>query len=147
MGPLFFVVFFLFFITFSFSFSFIIFLKKKVSSFLFSCISFKYVLLLASGRFCVLTTQGGDSWDWVGPPARERFNSSEWGGGSSLVKTEPLQIVSLLLLWSIHTRKIPAEKAEANWQGSPRRRRTLHHRGLRKLALNSRRCGGARKMA
>ena len=32
------------------------------------------------------------------------------------------------------------------WQGSPRWRRTLHHRGLRKLALNSRQPGGARKM-
>ena len=32
-----------------------------------------------------------DSWDWVGPPAWERacFNSPEWGGGSSPVKTEP----------------------------------------------------------
>ena len=46
---------------------------------------------------------GRDSWDWVGPPAWERacFNSPEWGGGSSPVKTEPLQIVLwlLLLLW------------------------------------------------
>ena len=43
---------------------------------------------------------GRDSWDWVGPPAWERacFNSPEWGGGSSPVKTEPLQIVILLLL-------------------------------------------------
>ena len=41
-----------------------------------------------------------DSWDWVGPPAWRRacFNSPEWGGGSSPVKTEPLQIVLLLLL-------------------------------------------------
>ena len=43
---------------------------------------------------------GRDGWDWVGPPAWERacFNSPEWGGGSSPVKTEPLQIVLLLLL-------------------------------------------------
>ena len=43
---------------------------------------------------------GRDSWDWVGPPAWERacFNSPVWGGGSSPVKTEPLQIVLLLLL-------------------------------------------------
>ena len=43
---------------------------------------------------------GRDSWDWVGPPAWERacFNSPEWGGGSSPVKTEPHQIVLLLLL-------------------------------------------------
>ena len=41
-----------------------------------------------------------DSWDWVGPPAWERacFNSPEWGGGSSPVKTKPPQIVLLLLL-------------------------------------------------
>ena len=32
---------------------------------------------------------GRDSWDWVGPPIWERasFNSPEWGGGSSPVKT------------------------------------------------------------
>ena len=43
---------------------------------------------------------GRDSWDWVGPPAWERacFNSPEWGGGSSPVKTERHQIVLLLLL-------------------------------------------------
>ena len=43
---------------------------------------------------------GRDSWDWVGPPAWERacFNSPEWGGGSSPVKTETPQIVLLLLL-------------------------------------------------
>ena len=47
---------------------------------------------------------GRDSWDWVGPPAwvRACFNSPEWGGGSSPVKTEPPQIVlSLLLLLSL----------------------------------------------
>ena len=40
-----------------------------------------------------------DCWDWVGPPAwvRACCNSSEWGGGSSPVKTEPHQIVLLLL--------------------------------------------------
>ena len=43
---------------------------------------------------------GRDSWDWVGPPAWRRacFNFPEWSGGSSPVKTEPLQIVLLLLL-------------------------------------------------
>ena len=43
---------------------------------------------------------GRDSWDWVGPPAwvRACFNSPEWGGGSSPVKTEPPQIVLLMLL-------------------------------------------------
>ena len=67
-----------------FSFSFFIFLKKKVSSFLFSCISFKYVSLLAfvSEFNCFLRSRcsmevwcpddmGRDSWDWVGPPAWE----------------------------------------------------------------------------
>ena len=46
---------------------------------------------------------GRDSWDWVGPPVGERacFNSPEWGGGSSPVKTEPPQIV-LLLLFGTH---------------------------------------------
>ena len=57
---------------------------------------------------------GRDSWVWVGPPAWERacFNSPEWGGGSSPVKTEPPQIVLLLLFGEalthvfVHTRKI-----------------------------------------
>ena len=43
---------------------------------------------------------GRDSWDWVGPPAwgRACFNSPEWRGGSSPVKTEPPQIVILSLM-------------------------------------------------
>ena len=97
-------MFFIFFFHFS---------DEKLSSFLFSCISFKYVLLLAlvSEFNCFLRSRcsmemwcpddiGRDSWDWVGPPAWRRacFNSPEWGGGSSPVKTEPLQIVLLLLL-------------------------------------------------
>ena len=84
-----------------------------MSSFLFSSISFKYFSLLASvSEFnCFLRSRcsmemwcpddiGRDSWDWVGPPAwgRACFISPEWGGGSSPVKTEPLQIVLLLLL-------------------------------------------------
>ena len=87
--------------------------KKKVSSFLFTCTSFKYFYLLAlvSEFNCFLRSRcsmemwcpddiGRDSWDWVGPPAwvRACFNSPEWGGGSSPVKTEPHQIVLLLLL-------------------------------------------------
>ena len=91
-------------------FHFFIFSEAKVSSFLFSCISFKYVLLLTSiSEFnCFLRSRcsmemwcaddiGRDSWDWVGPPAwgRACFNSPEWGGGSSPVKTEPPQIVLL----------------------------------------------------
>ena len=102
---------FLIFNVFHFIFSF--FQKKKVSSFLFSCISFKYVLLLAlvSEFNCFLRSRcsmemwcpddiGRDSWDWVGPPAwgRACFNSPEWCGNSSPVKTEPPQIVLLLLL-------------------------------------------------
>ena len=73
---------------------------------------FKYFLLLAliSEFNCFLRSRcsmemwcpddiGRDSWDWVGPPAwgRACFNSPEWGGGSSPVQTEPLQIVLLLL--------------------------------------------------
>ena len=89
------------------------FLKKEVSSFLFSCISFKCVLLLTlvSEFNCFLRSRcsmemwcpddiGRDSWDWVGPPAweRARFNSPEWGGGSSPVKTEPPQIVFVVVV-------------------------------------------------
>ena len=108
---------FLHFLIFScFSFSFLIFSEEKVSAFLFSCISFKYFFLLASvSEFnCFLRSRcsmemwcpddiGRDSWDWVGPPAwgRACFNSPEWGGGSSPVKTEPPQIV-LLLLFRTH---------------------------------------------
>ena len=71
--------FFNFFNVFHFSF----FLKKKVS-FLFSCISFKYALLLALVAECncffrsrcsmemlCLDDIGQDSWDWVGAPAWE----------------------------------------------------------------------------
>ena len=101
-------LFFLMFFTF-----FFIFPKKKVSSFLFACLSFKYFFLLAlvsefncflrsrcSMEMCCPHDIGRDSWDWVGPPAwgRACFNSPEWGGGSSPVKTEPHQIVLLLLL-------------------------------------------------
>ena len=83
--------------------------EEQVSSFLFSCICFKYFLLLAlvSEFNCFLRSRcsmemwcpddiGRDSWDWVGPPASGRacFNSPEWGGGSSPVKTEPPQIVN-----------------------------------------------------
>ena len=52
------------------------------------------------GDRCVLTTQGGIAGIVVGPAAWERacFNSPEWGGGSSPVKTEPPQIVLLWLL-------------------------------------------------
>ena len=95
---------FLHFLNFCFSNAFFIFLKKKVSSFLFSCISFKYVLLLASvSEFnCFLRSRctmemwcpddiGRDSGDWGA-----RFNSPERGGGSSPVKKEPPQIVLLL---------------------------------------------------
>ena len=102
-----------FLIFLSFSFSFFIFSEEKVSSFLFSCISFNFFLLALVSEFnCFLRSRcsmemwcpydiGRDSWDWDGPPAWERacFNSPEWGGGSSPVKTEPPQIVLLLLLF------------------------------------------------
>ena len=82
--------------------------EEKVSSFLFSCISFNYFFLLAlvSEFNCFLRSPcsmemwcpddiGRDSWDCAGPPTwgRACFNSPEWGGSSSPVKTEPLQIV------------------------------------------------------
>ena len=111
-----------------FSFSFFIFSEEKVYSFLFSCISFKYFLLLAlvSEFNCFLRSRcsmemwcpndiGRDSWDWVGPPAWRRacFNSPEWGGGSSLVKTEPHQIVLLLLLFrSVPSRRMYVQSSE-----------------------------------
>ena len=43
---------------------------------------------------------GRDSWDWVGLPSWERacFKSPEWGGGSTLVKTEPLQMYQCLFI-------------------------------------------------
>ena len=68
---------------------------------------------------------GRDSWDWVGPPACEKacFNSPEWGGGSSPVKTEPLQIVLLLLLFLTQGEKSPCvcpQDAEVNCATSDR---------------------------
>ena len=106
---------FLIFECFSFSF-FSFFPKKKVSSFSFLFVFLSnifYLLALVSEFNCFLRSRcsmemwcpediGRDSWDWVGPPAWERacFNSQEWGGGSSPVETEPLQIVLLLLLLS-----------------------------------------------
>ena len=72
-----------------FSFSFFFFSQEKVSSFLFSCISFKYVSLLAlvSEFDCFLRSRcfvevwcpgsvGREGLDWVGPPAwgRAWFN-------------------------------------------------------------------------
>ena len=93
--------------------SFFIFSKEKVSSFLVSCISFRYFLLLAqvSEFNCFLRSRcsmemwcpddtGRDIWDWVGPPAwgRACFNSPELGGGSSPVKTEPPQIVKIVVV-------------------------------------------------
>ena len=93
--------------------------RKKFLLVFFSDISFKCVLLLAlvSEFNCFLRSRcsmemwcpddiGRDSWDWVGPPAWERawFNSPEWSGSSSPVKTEPLQIVLLLLLLLFLTR-------------------------------------------
>ena len=68
--------------------------ETKVYSFLFSCISFKYFLLLAlvSEFKCFLRSRCSmemwcpddmerESWDWVGPPAwvRACFNSPEVG--------------------------------------------------------------------
>ena len=100
---------------FSFSFlifSIVVFLRNMFL--VFSCMSFKYVLLLALvselNCRCFLRSRcsmvmwcpddiGRDSWEWVGPSTWERacFNYPEWGGSSSLVETEPPQIVLLLL--------------------------------------------------
>ena len=62
---------------------------------------------------------GRNSWDWVGPPAWETacFNSPEWGGGSSPVKTEPPQIVLLLLFSTRHsTMRLYQQHRSSNWQ-------------------------------
>ena len=85
------------FIIFFFHFS-----EEKVSSFLFSCISFTCCLLLAlvSEFNCFLRSRcsmemwcpddpGRDSWDWVGWAAclgESMLQLPEWGGGSSTVK-------------------------------------------------------------
>ena len=151
---------FLHFLIFLMFFHFFIFSKEKVSSFLFSCISFNYFLLLAfvSEFNCFLRSRcsmemwcpndiGRDSWDWVGPPAwgRACFNSPEWGGGSSPVGSEPPQIVFLLLLLLLPLLFVSGYRSEECMSTtcheaigrSPRQQRTLHRRGLRKLALNS----------
>ena len=94
-----------------FSFSFIHFSEEKSFFFSFFLYFFQFFLLAVVSEFnCILRSRcsmemwcpddtGRDSWDWVGPPAwgRSCFNSPEWGGGSSPVKTEPHQIVLLLL--------------------------------------------------
>ena len=111
--------FFLFFCSFlqflifqCFSFSFFHFLRRKSFFFSFFLYFFQifFLLALVSEFNCFLRSRcsmemwcpddtGRDGWDWVGPPAWRRacFNSPELGGGSSPVKTEPPQIVLLLL--------------------------------------------------
>ena len=87
-----FVHFFIFPILKCFFICFFHFFRRKVSSLLFSCISFKYFLLLAlvSEFNCFLRSRcftemwcpddtGRDSWDWVGPPA--------WGEHASTPQT------------------------------------------------------------
>ena len=94
-----------------------------VCVFNFDCVSFLFLLLLSFkylslpalvsffNRWCFLRTWcsmemwclddvGRDGWDWVLPLPweRARFNSPEWGGSSSLVKTELPQIGFLLSL-------------------------------------------------
>ena len=143
-------------------FIFSFFLKKQFLLFFFSCISFKYFLLLAivSELNCFLRSRcsmemwcpddiGRLSWDWVGPPAWRRacFNSPEWGGGFSAVETEPLQVV-LLLLFSTRSFRLNVIcqqtlkiKCAAAFDG----KETFTIEGLRDMALDSRRPGGARK--
>ena len=99
------------FLIFSMFFIFPFFPKKKFLLFFFLVFLSIFFLALVSEFDCFLRGRcsmemwcpddiGRDSWDWVGPPAwvRACFNSPEWGGGSSPVKTEPLQNVLLLLL-------------------------------------------------
>ena len=90
------------------NFSFDFFSRKKVSSFLFYCVSFKYVYqtLTASSvvgapwRCGVLTTQGGIAGIGLGRLLEGEHDTTPWSGVEAprLLKTEPLQIVLLLLL-------------------------------------------------
>ena len=72
-----------------FHFLFSFFLKKNVSSFLFSCISFTFVLLLAlvSEFNCFLRSRCSmEMWCPDDIVRDSCFNAPEWGGGSSPVK-------------------------------------------------------------
>ena len=96
----------------SFSFSYFTFPKKKFLFFFLVFLSNIFFLLALVSEFncffrCRYSMEmwcpddiGRDSWDWVWPSAWEKacFNSTEWGEGSSPVKTEPHQIVLLLLM-------------------------------------------------
>ena len=81
----------------SFVFLFFFFFWYFSCVFVFNC----FLRARCSMEMLCLDDMGRDSWDWVGPspPTRERacFNSPEWCGSTSPVKTEPLQIVLLLL--------------------------------------------------
>ena len=93
---------------FSFFFSFFKFSLFFASLTNVSCFASLSLLALVSEFNCFLRSRctletwclddmGRESWHWFWPPAWERacFNSPEWRGGSSPVKTEPLQIVLL----------------------------------------------------
>ena len=111
------LLFFSFFLFFLFITSFLVFFTKKKFLLFFFLVFLSNIFLLApvSEFNCFLRSRcsmemwcpddtGRDGWDWVGPPAwgRACFNSPEWGGGSSPVKTEPPQIVLLLLLSGVN---------------------------------------------
>ena len=90
---------------------------------------------------------GLDSWDSVGPPAwgRACFNSPEWSGGSSPVKTEPLQIV-LYYYCCCFGSGLTEQTVYVNmslrtkWQ-EPSMAKNSSPSRARELALNSRRPG------
>ena len=80
-----------------------------------SCSFFSNFFFLVILLFSVFSSAVGAPWrcgvltTWsgivgIGPPTWERAwsTSPEWGGGSSLVKTEPLQIALLLLFRRLH---------------------------------------------
>ena len=118
---------------------------------MFYCLHQKRVLNVSSvvgapWRCGVLTTQGGIAGIEGRLLGGEHASTpTEWGGGSSSVKTEPPQIVLLLLLLLLLLFLTIVNEASCLCQHaatvslcrSPRRRRTLHRRWLRKLALNS----------
>ena len=129
-----FSVFFLLFIFHVFSFLFIssffaflmffifFFFLKKVSAFLFSCISFKYVLLLASASEfnCFLRNRcsmemwcpddvGRDSGDWVGPPAWEsmlQLPRVEWRPLACQNGASPDCIIVVVVEWLYYSKRI-----------------------------------------
>ena len=70
-----------------------------------------------------------------------------WFCSREVILLEPLPRVVVVVSETAEARKCPCQQRPLLiGMGSPRWQRTLHHRGLQKMALNSSRRGGARKM-